>query len=159
MLFRSGLKAQVKDFVALSGDFGFQKTTAVNPADEELLVASSNAAAKLTVGTAVEVGVSGATVALVVHGDGKLALQATGAAALSLGSGFATASAETLAVAYNNTGETVDRTVTVSVDGISVSAPLKVINGQTAVVAKGLKAQVKDFVTLRSESTRLNSSH
>ena len=85
-----GLKAQVKDFVTLSGDFGFQKTTAVNPANDELLVVSSNAAAKLTVGTAVEVGVSGATVALVVHGDGKLALQATGTAALSLGSGFAT---------------------------------------------------------------------
>lgn len=58
-----------------------------------MLIVSNKAAASLTAGTLVRAGVSNATVALMIRGDQKLALQATGAADLSLGDGFASASA------------------------------------------------------------------
>ena len=101
--------------------------------------------------TGIRAGMKDSTLALMVRGDGTLALQGTGSADLSLGDGFASASATEVGVAFNNTGEDVSRTVTVTVGATSVSAPLEVKNGEAAVVAKGLKAEVVGFVTLSGD--------
>ena len=108
---------------------------------DELLIVSNQAAASLTAGTLVRAGVSKATIAVMIRGDQKVALQATGAADLSLGNGFASASATAVGVAFNNTGaDIVNRTVTVTVGDVSVSAPLNVKNGRAALVVTGLQA-------------------
>jgi hypothetical protein len=148
----TGLQAQIAGFVSLSGDFGIQRTPGATPAQDELLIVSNQAAASLTAGTLVRAGVSKATVALMIRGDQKLALQATGAVDLSLGNGFAGASATGVGVTFNNTGaDIVNRTVTVAVGGVSVSAPLNVKNGQAALVVTGLQAQVAGFVSLSGD--------
>jgi hypothetical protein len=148
----TGLQAQVAGFVSLSGNFGIQKTAGATAAQDELLIVSNQAAAALTAGTLVRAGVSKATVAVMIRGDQKLVLQATGAAELSLGDGFASASATAVGVAFNNTGaDIVNRTVTVAVGDVSVSAPLNVKNGQAALVVTGLQAQVAGFVSLSGD--------
>ena len=86
--------------------------------------------------------------ALAIRGDGKLALQATGAAELNLGEGFASASVESIGIAFNNTGADVNRMVSVIVGDTSVTAPLKVTQGQAALVLNGLQATVGGFVTV-----------
>ena len=139
----NGLSAQVLNFVTVSGNFGLRKT-----AGGELEVAATNASATLDVSGAIQVGVTAATLGLIVKPDQTLALQATGAASLNLGNGFATATATNVAVAYNNTGANVSRTISLSVSGVAVSAPVTVTDGVTAVVVTGLSAQVADFVTI-----------
>ena len=141
-----GLNAQIAGFVTLTGDFGFQKSTG-----GDLIIASSNASAMLEVGTAIKAGVSNAKLGLILKADGKIALQATGTAMLSLGSGFASVTATSVGVAYNNTGADVDTTLSISVSGTTVSAPIKVKNGATAVAAVGVKATIGSFVTLSGD--------
>ena len=142
----TGLNAQVLNFVTITGDFGFRKN-----ANGDLEVAASSATARLEVGTAVKAGVTAATFGLIVKQDQTLALQATGAASLTLGSGFASATATSVSVAYNNTGANIDTTINITVAGNAVSAPVKVDQGVTAVVVTGLNAQVLNFVTITGD--------
>ncbi|NBP24343.1 MAG: hypothetical protein EBU81_07305, partial [Proteobacteria bacterium] len=144
----NGLQAQVAGFVTLSGDFGVERVRGSTPATDELLVVSNQASAGLNAGSVLRAGVRNATVALVIRGDGKLALQATGAAELNLGEGFASASVESIGIAFNNTGADVNRMVSVTVGDASVTAPLKVTQGQAALVLNGLQATVGGFVTV-----------
>ena len=80
-----------------------------------------------------------------------MALQATGAADLSLGDGFASVSVDTVGVAFNNTGEDIARTVSVAVGDAVVTAPLNVLKGQSGVVLFGLKATIGGFVTVSGD--------
>ena len=82
-----GLLADVGGFVVLSGNFGVQKTAGATAAEDELLIVSDKAAASLTAGSAVRVGVKDAAVAVLIRGDQKMALQASGAVDLALGGG------------------------------------------------------------------------
>jgi hypothetical protein len=148
----TGLKATVGGFVSISGNFGVQKVSASKPGQEELIVVANSAEARVEAGVALRAGVRDARLAMVIRGDQKLAVQATGAADLNLGDGFATASATSIGVAFNNTGADVaNRTLTVSVGATTVSAPLSVRNGQASVVINGLQAQVAGFVTLSGD--------
>ena len=98
----------------------------------------------------VEAGVSGATVGLIVTPDQKLALQATGGtSSLNLGGGFASATATSVGVSYNNTGSDVDSTIT-GLGGV-ISAPVNVVDGVTSVTVTGLEATVVDFVTISGD--------
>ena len=79
---------------------GFKKNAA-----GRLIAAGNDVTATLEVGSVVSAGVSGATVGLIVTPDQKLALQATGGtSSLNLGGGFASATATSVGVSYNNTG-------------------------------------------------------
>ena len=139
----TGLNAQVAEFVTITGDFGFKKTTG-----GDLIIASSNASATLDAGSVIKVGVSNATLGLIIKPTQKIALQATGAAQFNLGNGFASATATSVAVIYNNTGANVNTTAAVTIGSVSVSAPIVVNNGVTAIAVTGLDAQVAGFVTL-----------
>ena len=75
---------------------------------------------------------------MILKADGKIALQADGAAVLNLGSGFASATATSVTVSYNNTGADVAMTATVGV----VSAPINVLNNTTTITATGLNATI-----------------
>ena len=143
----TGLNAQVLDFVAITGNFGFEKT-----AGGDLEVAGTNISARLEVGTAVKAGVTGATLGLIVKPDQKLALQATGGtASLILGSGFASATATSVGVAFNNTGGDLNITASVTTGGTTISAPINVLNNVAAVAVTGLNAQILNFVTITGD--------
>jgi hypothetical protein len=143
-----GLKATIGGFVSLSGDFGVKQSKGASAAEDELLIVSRNVSAGLNVGNVVNAGVRNATLAMVIRGEGKLALQATGEVDLNLGNGFASASADTVGIAFNNTGADIDRLVTVAVVDASVTVPLKVTQGVSALVLTGFQATVGGFVTL-----------
>ena len=139
------LDAQVGGFVTLSGDMGFKKNAA-----GRLIAAGNDVTATLEVGSVVSAGVSGATVGLIVTPDQKLALQATGGtSSLNLGGGFASATATSVGVSYNNTGADVNSTIT-GLGGL-ISAPVNVLDGVTSVTVTGLEATVVDFVTIRGD--------
>ncbi|MFN0077230.1 MAG: DUF4347 domain-containing protein, partial [Prosthecobacter sp.] len=143
----TGLNAQIANFVTLSGDFGVKKTVG-----GDLEVVASNASAALNVGSVVRAGVTGATIGLLVKADEKIALQTTGgSASFNLGSGFASATATSVNVAYNNTGADVNTTVGATVGGIAVTAGIEVDDGTTAVVVTGLSASIADYVTLSGD--------
>ena len=125
-----GFNATIANFVTLMGDFGFKKT-----ATNEIIVVALNAGASLTAGS-MSVGVSGATLGLLIKQDNTLALQASGALNLNLGSSFGSLSADSVVVAYNNTGADIDMTATVG----SLSAPIKVTDNTIAVAVLGFKA-------------------
>jgi hypothetical protein len=146
-----GLQATIGGFVSLSGDFGLKRIRGSSATEDELLLVSKNVSAGLNAGDAVRAGVRNATLAMVIRGDGKIALQATGQADLSLGAGFASASATAVGIAYNNTGSDMDRMVTVTVVDVSVTAPLKVGQGASALVLNGFQATVGGFVTLAGD--------
>ncbi|MFM7817142.1 MAG: beta strand repeat-containing protein, partial [Verrucomicrobiota bacterium] len=142
----TGLVARLSDSVTLRGDFGMRVS------DAGLVAASANASAQLTAGGAVRVGLSGGVVGFRVKADGTVALQVTGGTAeVGLGSGFASVTASGVGIGFNTTGVDVDETLTVSVGGLGVSAPVKVAQGTTAVAVTGLVARVSDFVTLRGD--------
>ena len=69
------LNATVVDFVTLRGDFGLEKT-----AGGDLEVVGNSVSAQLEVGPAVQVGVTGATLGLLLKADETMALQSTGGA-------------------------------------------------------------------------------
>jgi hypothetical protein len=133
----NGLQARVADFVTLSGSFAFQSRPATATDQAAFVVVTRDAAAALAVGDVVKAGVKNATMALVIRDDQKLAFQATGAAELNLGAGFARVAAAGIGVSFNNTGVDVDREITLKVGDVSVSAPLvvkKVFAAARAVV-------------------------
>jgi len=139
----SGLQAQVAGFVTVSGNFGVQRTPGATAAQDELVFVSNQAAASLTAGTLVRAGVSNAALAVMIRGDQKLALQATGAVDLSLGNGFASARASEIGIAFNNTGADVDRTVSVSVGDTTIAAPLRVADKTGSLTVTGLTATAR----------------
>ncbi|MEN9734709.1 MAG: hypothetical protein RLZ45_2704, partial [Verrucomicrobiota bacterium] len=142
----TGLEAQVTGFAWITGDFGMRVSGG------GLAAVSSNASAWLTAGEEVRVGVGGGALGFRVNAEGTVALQATGGTAeLNLGSGFATATATGVGVGFNNTGKDVDETLTATVGGMSVSAPVKVTHGTTSVVVMGLEAQVSGFVSIMGD--------
>ena len=87
------------------------------------------------------IGVSAATLGLLIKSDNTLALQASGTFAMSLGSGFASVTATKVTVEYNNTGADLDTTATVG----TVSAPLKVLNNVTAVDCRRLQCHHREL--------------
>ena len=109
---------------------------------------STGAAASLTAGSAIRVGVKDASLALLIRGDQKLALQASGAVDLSLGAGFASATATSVSVVFNNTGVDQDRVLAVTVGTRTISAALKALDNTTEVSMEGMSAQVGGFVRL-----------
>jgi hypothetical protein len=148
----NGLKATVGGFVSVTGDFGVQKVAGGSPDRDALVIVANNAEARVQAGVALRAGVRNAKLAMLVRGDQKLALQATGVADLNLGDGFVSVSASSIGVAFNNTGfDLVDTTVSVSVGTATVSAPLNVLNGQASVMIRGLQATIGGFVTLSGD--------
>ena len=137
----TGFNATIANFVTLTGDYGFQKS-----AGGDLLVVAQNAGASLTAGS-LSLGVTGATLGLIIKSAGTLALQATGPLNLNLGSSFGNVSATSVSVAYNNTGADVNTTVMVG----TLSAPVVVQNNTTAVSVIGLNATITNFVTLTGD--------
>ena len=138
-----GLNASIANFVTLAGDFGFRR----NSANDEIQIVANGASASLST-SALSVGVTNGTLGMIVTSAGKIALQASGTTSLNLGSGFISPTVASLTVSYNNTGADVNRTASVTVGASTVTAPVNVLNGVTAVVATGLSAQVANFVTL-----------
>ena len=136
------------DFVTIRGNFGLEKT-----AGGDLEVVGNSVDARLQLaGDLVDVGVTGAKLGVLVKADETLALQTTGGAlSLNLGSGFATATASTVNVRFNNTGAAVNQTLDVTTGGTTISAPINVANGTISVVVGGLDAQVGGFVTLTGD--------
>jgi hypothetical protein len=150
-LLLNGFQATVGGFVSISGNFALQKTTGATPAEDEFVVVSQAASASLRAGDSIRVGVQGATMALLLRGDQTMGLQARGSVELSLGAGFASASAEDIAVVYNNTGADLDRDLTVSMGSAVVTAPLRVANNTASVAVNGLMASMGGFATLRGD--------
>ncbi|NBP24543.1 MAG: hypothetical protein EBU81_08340, partial [Proteobacteria bacterium] len=143
----TGLDAAIGGFVSLSGDYAFQKKTGPLANDDQLIVLTQNAGARLSVGDSLRVGVQGATLALILNEDQTLVLQATGSPDLSLGSGFASVSATGVGISYNNTGRNMAQTVSIRVGAVDVSVPVAVEDKVATVVVNGLQAKVADFVT------------
>ena len=142
-----GLSVSIGGFVSLGGDFAFQEQ------GDNLQVVSTGAFAKLELGPSIEAGLTNGTLALVLQSDGTMALQASGSASIVLGDDFASISADSVTVKYNNT--TTDYTgQTVTVGGIT--APLDVPAGSTpnpfeSVVATNFQAQLANFISLKGD--------
>ena len=145
------LEARVADYVSLAGTFAFEKQPASAESTASFLVVAQDASAFLDIGTAVHVGVSDVELAMVLLEDGRLALQTSGAAELSFGAGFASASAERIDFAYNNTGQDRAGDITLKVSDVSVSAPLNVADGQTIINVTGLQAQIGDILSISGD--------
>ncbi|MEN9734995.1 MAG: hypothetical protein RLZ45_2990, partial [Verrucomicrobiota bacterium] len=139
-----GLEAQLAGHVTVSGDFGIRASGA------GLVAVSTNASALLLAGDRFRMGLDQAVVAFRVNPDGTLLLQATGGnAVLDLGSGFVSATAMGVGVAFNNSGADVQEKISVGWEGRAVSASLNVA-GQTAVmVMTGFEAQMAGSVTIQ----------
>ena len=101
----TGLNAQIAEFVTLTGDFGAKKEV-----DGSLVLVGTGVSAMLLAGSVVRVGVSGATIGVLITSDQKIGVQSTGGSfTLDVGSGFASASATSVSVRYNNTGTALNR--------------------------------------------------
>ena len=138
----TGLVATISEFVTISGNFGFKKTSG-----GDIVLAGTGASAKLTAGSDIQIGVSNATIGLLIQSNGKIALDASGAFAMSLGSSFASASATNVTVKYNNTGAAVNTSVTVG----TATATIDVADGVTAISTTGFIATIVNFVTLTGD--------
>ena len=89
-----------------------------------------------------------ATLGLIVKANNTLALQATGAPKLVLPGNFATVTASSVTVTYNNTGAAVNQTIVIG----SISAPItNVANNTTAIAVKDFDATILDFVNIHGD--------
>ena len=136
----AGFQASLGGFVTLKGDFGFSKSGA------DIQVVAQGASALLTAG-GVEVGVTGAELAVLLPAKGGVQLQASGSPVLTLPGTFGSISATQVTVSYNNTADAVDTRLTVG----SVSAPLKVAANVAQVSVSGFRATVANFVSLSGD--------
>lgn len=142
---RASMSLAVDGFVTVTGDFGFAL------AGLDLVAASVNGSASLTAGTGIQVAVHDATVGLRWTVDRKMALMTTGGTVeMSLGAGFVSAIASGAGVSWNDTGTSVDETVTVGVGTTSLSAPLKVEDGTAVVWLPAFEATIAGFGTLNA---------
>ncbi|MCJ8344465.1 hypothetical protein MJH12_02910, partial [bacterium] len=91
----TGLNVNLFDSLQISGDYGFKKT------GNQLNVIGQNASVLLNVG-AYNAGVNNASVGMVINND-KIALEASGAASLNLGSAVSLTS-DKVTVKYNDSG-------------------------------------------------------
>jgi hypothetical protein len=135
----TGIRATLGGFGRLGGDFGFKRV------GNDLTVVASNAYALVTAG-AVEVGVSDASLALLLPAAGGLVFEASGTPQLTLPSVFSGTRVDKVTVMYNNTN--------VAREGLTlevgdVRAPLSVPANTIAVVATGFEAVITDFVRIR----------
>ncbi|MEN9733273.1 MAG: hypothetical protein RLZ45_1268, partial [Verrucomicrobiota bacterium] len=139
-----GLEAHVAGFAKVSGDFGIQTS------GSGLVAVSTNASVLLLAGSTVRIGLERATVGFRVNPDGTSVLQATGGTAvLDLGPGFLRVTAMGLGVAFNSTASDVKETVSVGLEGRTISASLNVAGQTASMVVMGLEAQMAGFVTLQ----------
>ncbi len=143
----TGLNATISNFVTLSGNFGFQKS------GSDIVTVATNASAIMS-GAGFSVGLTGATLAMLLKSDGTMALQASGTPVLTVPvdmSSVLSFTITTLSVGYNTTGAAINTTMTVG----SLSAPLKVDSGTVAnpYLAIGGRASitVAGFLTLSGD--------
>jgi hypothetical protein len=135
----TGIRATLGGFGRLGGDFGFKKS------GSDLTVVASNAYALVTAG-AVEVGVTDASLALLLPASGGLVFQASGSPKLTLPGVFTGIQVEKVSVLYNNT--------TAAREGLTlevgdVRAALSVPADTIAVAVTGFEAVITDFVRIR----------
>ncbi|MFT6434600.1 MAG: hypothetical protein ACJAVI_002649, partial [Candidatus Azotimanducaceae bacterium] len=124
------------NFATLTGDFSFQKS------DGQITAVATNAAAELRAGN-FAIGVSSASLALLLTSNNKLALRANGTASF-IGDVVANATAASVTVAFNDTG--IDFTgQSLIVDGNT--ALLDVAIGVKAVSMVGLDAEIGGFAS------------
>ncbi|MCG8701351.1 MAG: hypothetical protein MI922_25075, partial [Bacteroidales bacterium] len=140
-----------KDFVELSGEFGFQK----NELQEEIEIVAQEVTAIMGIGS-FNVGLNNGFLALILINDGSKALEASGSLNLQ-GAGFANASADDVRVIFNNTGRdfsTNNRTVTVS----DVSASLAMGSGtlEDPLMGLGVLGLEAELIGLTSFSGDFN---
>ena len=128
---------EFSDFVAISGTLGFERD------GTQIKVSASGVSAKLSTG-AFEVGVSNGSLAMLLNDNDTKAIDASGALILS-GAGFGSATATEVKVQFNNTGATVNETITIN----SVSASIdNVADGAGSISVTGVNLTVTDFVSL-----------
>ena len=96
----TGISLGISGFVSVTGDFGFEKT-GTSP-DTVIRAGARNVTATLQSGS-FSVEVSAATLGLVLNESGAVALEASGALAIS-GGEFASVTATSVLVRYNTTG-------------------------------------------------------
>jgi hypothetical protein len=147
----TGLRASVGGFVTLSGDFALQKKTGPGANDDQLIVLTHNASARLTMGDQLHVGVKAATIAVLVNEDETLVIQASGSPDISLGGEFPYLSVAGVGIAYNKTGRNLDETLSIRVGAVDVSVPVAVEAGVATVLVSGLQAKVANFVSLSGD--------
>ena len=126
----------VAGFVTVSGSFGFLEEGG------DIQVAATGVEATLGAG-GFSAGVTGGTFAMLLNADGTVALQADGSVILT-GGDFASASATSVSVEYNDTGANIDTSVTVG----AITAPIDVIDGTTKVEVVGLSVELGSFLSL-----------
>jgi hypothetical protein len=144
-----GFYAILNNVVQFNGDFGF----ALAANRSEIIGVGQNVSAKLlptTPSSAINVGMSGGTMAMVIKKGATLtskptiAVSAAGALQASLGGDFASVSATSAGISFNNTGVDQDRTFAVG----PITQSLKAKAGITAVTATGFNATLNGFATL-----------
>jgi hypothetical protein len=138
----TGLSVDVNGFVTLTGDFGFKKGAS------DLDIVANNASALLTT-SAASVGVTSATLGLLLKSTGGIALSASGTPVLTLPTTFASVGATSVGVDYNSTGAAVSQNLTVGGISQSLSLPTgSITSPYNTVTVTGFTASIADFVTL-----------
>ncbi|MEN9546141.1 MAG: hypothetical protein RLZZ356_873, partial [Verrucomicrobiota bacterium] len=135
----TGFRASLGGFGQLGGDFGFKKS------GDDLVVVGANAFALVQAGS-VEVGVTQASLALLLPSTGGLAFQASGSPRIVMPGVFGAIQVESVSVLYNNTS-TPREGMRLAVG--SLSAPLSVQAETVAVLVRGFDAVLTDFVRIR----------
>ncbi|MCI0479642.1 hypothetical protein L0Y59_03800, partial [Candidatus Uhrbacteria bacterium] len=134
------LAADFAGFVSLGGDFGFFKDGA------EVKATASDVYARIEAGS-FSAGVSDGTLGLVLNDDDTIALEASGSFDI-VGGGFASVSATSVGVRYNDTG-TEYTGVTLDIGGVEYTfEDMPASTDLMSVSVVGLDAQFAGFVTL-----------
>lgn len=141
-----GFEATVSRFVTLEGNVLFRRGP-----DRVLEALATGVSARLGVGDVIEAGLSGGQVGFIIDADGRLALAASGAPDLNLGSGIAVVGAASVSVSFNDTDGPVQRTLQGVVEGRDTEVELDLDVGVRLVAVEDLTATLGGGVGLRGD--------
>ncbi|MCC6232608.1 MAG: hypothetical protein IT580_08185, partial [Verrucomicrobiales bacterium] len=153
------LDLNIADVVTLSGTFGFKKVTGATPAASTIEIVAQDVNAALEVGS-FKVGIEDGSLALLMTGDGKLALEASGGLIFQ-GGDFANVTARKVSVVYS-TMATDFRTNHRTLDVNGITATLSTGPGSPTPLlglsVEGLDAQFAGLVRLKGDFSFQKSS-